>query len=108
MRFLAIFLIGVLISGCIAQKKQEPESDIPKYIKEFPVHAGMTTSEVAQALHISWVDPSQSLTQLKGPFQDNAWSGFYTVEFRDQVVSRVTFSRGNMNVVTGCWILSER
>lgn len=77
-------------------------------IRDFPVHAGMTAFAVAQALHLSSVDPSQPLTKLRGPFQDNPCSGFYSVEFRDGIVSRVTFSQGNMSVVTGSWILSEK
>jgi hypothetical protein len=45
---------------------------------------------------------------MKGPFVDNPWSGFYMVDFNDAIVSKVTFYLGNMSVVVGVWVLSEK
>ncbi len=81
---------------------------LPKEIQDFPVRTGMSATQVAEALHLSSVDSSQPLTSLRLTSSDNVWSGFYSVEFKDGVVSRVTFSRGSMSIVTGIWILSER
>ncbi len=128
MKELAWFALLVVLIGCgrnmeqskfgckkinetdktIRRIEQQPVDTLPQEVRQFPVHAGMCVRRVKELLHMSAVDPSQPLTYLRGPCTDNAWSGIYTVEFRAGSVSRVSFSRGNLSVVTGSWTLSER
>jgi hypothetical protein len=107
MKLLSALLAMILFTGCVGPTNRV-DTALPKDIRDFPVRAGMNVLQVEETLHLSSIDTARPLTQLRPPFTKNPWSGFYTVEFHEKVVSRVTFSRGNMSIVTGSWVLSER
>ena len=84
---------------------------LPDKISQFPVWAGMSRKEVKK-LKLSYQQPatpdtSELVTILRDAPANDPWLGFYTIEYRDSIVSKVMFHRGNLNIVRGQWILSE-
>jgi len=68
----------------------------------------MRVAEVERLLKLQEIDTSRGLTVLHNRPAGDAWAGFFTVEFRDGNVSRVLFCRGNLNIIEGAWILSQK
>ncbi len=84
---------------------------LPDKIAQFPVWAGMSRKQVKK-LKLSYREPvtsdtSEFVTVLRDSPANDPWSGFYTIEYHNSIVSRVMFHRGSLSIVHGQWILSE-
>lgn len=114
MRKIVVTLLMIAATGCTTSR-QDPRylqetgaNRLPERISAYAIRAGMAVSQVQEILKLKTpIDVSRPLTDVAGPFDNNPWSGFYWIEFKSNAVSRVSFYRGNMSVVTGVWILSE-
>ena len=124
MKLFLIILIGAICMSCSRSTPATPPhipgypkplagtiEKLPDKIAQFPVWAGMSKKEVKK-LKLSYQQPTTSdtsefVTILRDAPANDPWSGFYTIEYRGSIVSKVMFHRGNLNIVRGQWILSE-
>lgn len=110
-----LFVLLAVMAGCTTSGQYPRNAAgtgtdrLPDRIANYAIRAGMDVSQVQAILKLEKpVDVSRNLTVGAGPFDgSNPWSGFYSIEFQSNRVSRVMFHRGNLSVVTGVWILSE-